>query len=141
MEIVPMVCGSSFKNKGVQPLLDAVCAYLPSPTDAGAVHGTDPADPEKEEVREPSSEAPMCALAFKIATDPYVGRLTFFRVYSGEVVAGSYVLNSRSGKKERVSRLFQMHSKQAESQRVDRMRRYRCRRRLQGYPHRRYPLR
>ena len=110
MEIVPMVCGSSFKNKGVQPLLDAVCAYLPSPTDAGAVHGTDPADSEKEEVREPSSEAPMCALAFKIATDPYVGRLTFFRVYSGEVVAGSYVLNSRSGKKERVSRLFQMHS-------------------------------
>ena len=110
MEIVPMVCGSSFKNKGVQPLLDAVCAYLPSPTDAGAVHGTDPADPDKEEVREPSSEAPMCALAFKIATDPYVGRLTFFRVYSGEVVAGSYVLNSRSGKKERVSRLFQMHS-------------------------------
>ena len=110
MEIVPMVCGSSFKNKGVQPLLDAVCAYLPSPTDAGAVQGHAVGSPDEVETREPSSDAPMCALAFKIATDPYVGRLTFFRVYSGDVVAGSYVLNSRSGKKERVSRLFQMHS-------------------------------
>ena len=110
MDIVPMTCGSSFKNKGVQPLLDNVCAYLPSPLDAGAVHGHAVGDPDKEETREPSSEAPMCALAFKIATDPYVGRLTFFRVYSGDVVAGSYVLNSRSDKKERVSRLFQMHS-------------------------------
>ncbi len=110
MEIYPMICGSSFKNKGVQCLLDAVCAYLPSPMDAGAVEGTLPDDPEVVETREPSSDAPMCALAFKIATDPYVGRLTFFRVYSGDVVAGSYVLNSRSGKKERVSRLFQMHS-------------------------------
>ncbi len=110
MEVVPMICGSSFKNKGVQCLLDAVCAYLPSPVDSGAVEGANPDDPEKVETREPSSEAPMCALAFKIATDPYVGRLTFFRVYSGDVVAGSYVLNSRSGKKERVSRLFQMHS-------------------------------
>lgn len=110
MEIVPMVCGSSFKNKGVQPLLDAVCAYLPSPTDAGAVQGHAVGNPDEIETREPSSDAPMCALAFKIATDPYVGRLTFFRVYSGDVVAGSYVLNSRSGKKERVSRLFQMHS-------------------------------
>ena len=110
MEIHPMICGSSFKNKGVQCLLDAVCAYLPSPMDAGSVEGTLPDDPEVVETREPSSDAPMCALAFKIATDPYVGRLTFFRVYSGDVVAGSYVLNSRSGKKERVSRLFQMHS-------------------------------
>ena len=110
MEIVPMICGSSFKNKGVQPLLNAVCAYRPSPVDSGAVEGSAPGDPDKVETREPSPEAPMCALAFKIATDPYVGRLTFFRVYSGDVVAGSYVLNSRSDKKERVSRLFQMHS-------------------------------
>ena len=110
MEVVPMICGSSFKNKGVQCLLDAVCAYLPSPTDAGAVEGHAVDDPEEVLTREPSSSAPMCALAFKIATDPYVGRLCFFRVYSGDVVAGSYVLNSRSGKKERVSRLFQMHS-------------------------------
>ena len=109
MDIVPMICGSSFKNKGVQPLLNAVCAYLPSPLDAGAIEGTVPGTDEVE-TREPSSDAPMCALAFKIATDPYVGRLTFFRVYSGDVVAGSYVMNSRSGKKERVSRLFQMHS-------------------------------
>ena len=110
MQIVPMICGSSFKNKGVQPLLDAVCAFLPSPVDTPAVVGHDVNDPEKEVVRHPSFDQPMCALAFKIATDPYVGRLCFFRVYSGEVVAGSYVLNSRSGKKERVSRLFQMHS-------------------------------
>ena len=110
MEIVPMICGSSFKNKGVQCLLDDVCAFLPSPVDSGAVEGHAMDDPEKIETREPSSDAPMCALAFKIATDPYVGRLTFFRVYSGDVVAGSYVLNTRSDKKERVSRLFQMHS-------------------------------
>ena len=110
MEIYPMICGSSFKNKGVQTLLDAVCAYLPSPEDSGAVEGYNPADKDKVEPREPSPESPMCALAFKIATDPYVGRLCFFRVYSGEMPAGSYVLNTRSGKKERVSRLFQMHS-------------------------------
>ena len=110
MEIVPMICGSSFKNKGVQPLLNAVCAYLPSPVDAGVVEGHAVGDPDQVETRELSPEAPMSALAFKIATDPYVGRLTFFRVYSGEVVAGSYVLNARSDKKERVSRLFQMHS-------------------------------
>ncbi len=109
MAIQPMTCGSSFKNKGVQTLLDAVCAYLPSPEDAGAIEGTAPGTNEVEK-REPKPEAPMCALAFKIATDPYVGRLTFFRVYSGNVDAGSYVLNTRSGKKERVSRLFQMHS-------------------------------
>ncbi|MDE6006672.1 MAG: elongation factor G [Muribaculaceae bacterium] len=110
MNINPMLCGSSFKNKGVQTLLDAVCAYLPSPEDAGAVEGHAVGDPDVIETREPSPEAPMSALAFKIATDPYVGRLCFFRVYSGEIEAGSYVLNTRSGKKERVSRLFQMHS-------------------------------
>ena len=110
MQIGPMTCGSSFKNKGVQTLLDAVCAYLPSPVDTPAVVGHDPNDPEKEIDRKPSAAEPMAALAFKIAVDPYVGRLCFFRVYSGEVAAGSYVLNTRSGKKERVSRLFQMHS-------------------------------
>ena len=114
MAIQPMTCGSSFKNKGVQTLLDAVCAYLPSPEDAGAIEGTAVGSDEVE-TREPSPEAPMCALAFKIATDPYVGRLTFFRVYSGQVEAGSYVLNTRSGKKERVSRLFQMHSNKQNS--------------------------
>ena len=110
MQINPMICGSSFKNKGVQTLLDAVCAYLPSPEDASAIEGTDPRDPEKVITRKPLFEEPLTALAFKIATDPYVGRLCFFRVYSGSMVAGSYVLNTRSGKKERISRLFQMHS-------------------------------
>ncbi|MDE6480843.1 MAG: elongation factor G [Muribaculaceae bacterium] len=110
MEINPMICGSSFKNKGVQTLLDAVCAYLPSPEDSGAVEGHAVDDPDEIITREPVPEAPMCALAFKIATDPYVGRLVFFRVYSGYIDAGSYCLNSRSGKKERISRLFQMHS-------------------------------
>ena len=110
MQIVPMLCGSSFKNKGVQTLLNAVCAYLPSPVDTPAIIVHDPNDPDKEISRKPSSEEPMAALAFKIAVDPYVGRLCFFRVYSGEIPAGSYVLNTRSGKKERVSRLFQMHS-------------------------------
>ena len=110
MQVNPMICGSSFKNKGVQTLLDAVCAYLPSPEDSGAVEGYAPGDPDQVEIREPRPDVPMSALAFKIATDPYVGRLCFFRVYSGEIVAGSYVLNTRSGKKERISRLFQMHS-------------------------------
>jgi len=110
MDIVPMTCGSSFKNKGVQCLLNNVCAYLPSPADGGAIEGHSVDNPEEVITREPSSDAPMCALAFKIATDPYVGRLCFFRVYSGDMLAGSYVFNSRSGKKERVSRLFQMHS-------------------------------
>lgn len=110
MSINPMICGSSFKNKGVQTLLDAVCAYLPSPTDTPAIEGTDPRDPEKIILRKPLYEEPMTALAFKIATDPYVGRLCFFRVYSGSLNAGSYVLNTRSDKKERISRLFQMHS-------------------------------
>lgn len=110
MAINPITCGSSFKNKGVQPLLNNVCAYLPSPLDTEAVVGTDPNDPEVEVVRHPDPEEPMSALAFKIATDPYVGRLCFFRVYSGEINAGSFVYNSRSGKRERISRLFQMHS-------------------------------
>ena len=110
MEIVPMLCGSSFKNKGVQLLLDAVCAYLPSPSDTPEVVGHAYGNPDKQVSRKPLFEEPMCALAFKIATDPYVGRLVFFRVYSGQIDAGSYVFNSRSGKKERISRLFQMHS-------------------------------
>lgn len=109
MAIVPMLCGSSFKNKGVQTLLDYVCAFLPSPLDTSAVLGTNP-DTGEEISREPSEDEKTSALAFKIATDPYVGRLTFFRVYSGKVDAGSYIYNSRSEKKERVSRLFQMHS-------------------------------
>ncbi|MBR1934743.1 MAG: elongation factor G [Muribaculaceae bacterium] len=110
MEIVPMLCGSSFKNKGVQPLLDAVCAYLPSPEDSAAIVGHSLSDPDKAIERHPVPDEPLCALVFKIATDPYVGRLVFFRVYSGKIEAGSYVFNARSGKKERISRLFQMHS-------------------------------
>ena len=110
MQINPMICGSSFKNKGVQTLLDAVCAYLPSPLDNPVIEGHDPRDPETQVTRKPLDEEPTCALAFKIATDPYVGRLCFFRVYSGKVTAGSYIFNPRSGKKERISRLFQMHS-------------------------------
>ena len=109
MELTPMLCGSSFKNKGVQTLLDYVCAFLPSPLDTPNVIGTNPTTKEEED-RRPDEDDKTAALAFKIATDPYVGRLTFIRVYSGKVVAGSYVYNSRSGKKERVSRLFQMHS-------------------------------
>ena len=109
MEVTPMLCGSSYKNKGVQSLLDYVCAFLPSPIDTEAIVGTNP-DTEEEESRNPSEDAPTAALAFKIATDPYMGRLVFFRVYSGKVTAGSYVYNPRSGKKERISRLFQMNS-------------------------------
>ena len=109
MEVTPMVCGSSYKNKGVQPLLDYVCAFLPSPLDAVNIVGTNP-ETEAEEDRKPSEDEPTAALAFKIATDPYMGRLVFFRVYSGKVQAGTYVYNPRSGKKERISRLFQMNS-------------------------------
>ena len=109
MACTPMICGSSYKNKGVQPLLDYVCAFLPSPLDTENIVGTNPETGEEED-RKPSEDAPTAALAFKIATDPYMGRLVFFRVYSGKVCAGSYVLNTRSGKKERVSRLFQMNS-------------------------------
>ncbi|KGN97237.1 elongation factor G [Porphyromonas gingivicanis] len=110
MTINPMLCGSSFKNKGVQTLLDAVCAFLPSPVDTPEVEGTDPNDADTIITRKTTPDEPLCALAFKIATDPYVGRLCFFRVYSGSLTAGSYILNSRTGKKERISRLFQMHS-------------------------------
>ena len=111
MELTPMTLGSSYKNKGVQPLLDYVCAFLPSPLDTEAIIGTNP-DTEEEEGRKPSESEPTSALAFKIATDPFMGRLVFFRVYSGKITAGSYVYNPRSGKKERISRLFQMNSKQ-----------------------------
>ncbi len=110
MKIFPMVCGSSFKNKGVQTMLDAVCAYLPSPLDTPEIIGSEPGNEENKIVRHPDEDEPLCALAFKIATDPYVGRLCFFRVYSGKLDAGSYIFNVRSGKKERISRLFQMHS-------------------------------
>jgi elongation factor G len=110
MEINPMICGSAFKNKGVQTMLDAVCAYLPSPMDTPETIGFDPRDPEKQVIRHPDANEPLCALAFKIATDPYVGRLCFFRVYSGKLPAGSYIYNTRTEKKERISRIFQMHS-------------------------------
>ncbi|HUH47731.1 MAG TPA: elongation factor G, partial [Arenibacter sp.] len=109
MSIIPMVCGSSFKNKGVQFLLDAVCRYLPSPMDKDAIVGTDPVT-GAEISRKPDVNEPFSALAFKIATDPFVGRLAFFRAYSGRLDAGSYILNNRSGKKERISRIYQMHS-------------------------------
>lgn len=109
MSFSPVLCGSAFKNKGVQALLDAVCAYLPSPIDLPPVHGLDP-DSDKELLRKPEIDEPFAALAFKIATDPYVGRLAFFRVYSGTLESGSYVFNMRTGKRERISRLLQMHS-------------------------------
>ena len=114
MSIIPMICGSSFKNKGVQFLLDAVCRYLPSPEDKEAISGTDP-DSGNEISRKPSVQEPFSALAFKIATDPFVGRLAFFRAYSGRLDAGSYVLNNRSGNKERISRIYQMHSNKQNS--------------------------
>ena len=107
--IIPMVCGSAFKNKGVQFLLDCVCRYLPSPEDKDAIIGIKP-DSDEEILRKPSVSEPFSALAFKIATDPYVGRLAFFRAYSGKLDAGSYVLNNRTGNKERISRIYQMHS-------------------------------
>ena len=109
ISIIPMICGSAFKNKGVQFLLDAVCRYLPSPEDKDAIVGTKP-DSEEEISRLPNVSEPFSALAFKIATDPFVGRLAFFRVYSGRLDAGSYVLNNRSGNRERISRIYQMHS-------------------------------
>ena len=109
MQLTPVCCGSSYKNKGVQPLLDYVCAFLPSPLDTPNIVGTNP-DTNAEEERRPSEDEHTSALAFKIATDPYVGRLTYIRVYSGKITAGSYVYNTRSGKKERISRMFQMFS-------------------------------
>ncbi len=109
MSIVPMMCGSAFKNKGVQALLDAACAFLPSPMDKEKIEGINP-NTDEPTSRKPSVDEPFSALAFKIATDPYVGRLVYFRVYSGKLDAGSYVLNTRSGKKERISRIYQMHA-------------------------------
>ncbi len=109
MIIVPVLCGSAFKNKGVQSLLDAVCAYLPSPLDKDKIIGINP-NTDQEVERKPDDTEPICALAFKIATDPFVGRLAFLRIYSGKLDAGSYLMNARTGKKERISRLFQMHA-------------------------------
>lgn len=109
MSIIPMMCGSAFKNKGVQFMLDGVCTFLPSPLDVEAIVGTNP-DTEEEEARKPDASEPFSALAFKITTDPFVGRLAYFRVYSGTLDAGSYILNTRSGKKERISRIYQMHA-------------------------------
>ena len=114
MAIIPMICGSAFKNKGVQFLLDGVCRYLPSPLDKEAIIGINP-DTEEEISRKPSVKEPFSALAFKIATDPFVGRLAFFRTYSGRLDAGSYILNNRSGKKERISRIYQMHANKQNS--------------------------
>ncbi len=113
MSIIPMMCGSAFKNKGVQAMLDAVMRYLPAPSDVEAIIGINP-DTEEEDSRKPHVDSPFSALAFKIATDPFVGRLAFFRVYSGALDAGSYVLNNRSGKKERISRIYQMHANKQE---------------------------
>ena len=117
-DIVPMLCGSAFKNKGVQSLLDAVIDFLPSPLDVGSIDGFDVDDKEKELHREPSNEAPFSALAFKIMTDPFVGRLTFFRVYSGTVSTGDFIYNPTSGKKERVGRLMLMHSRKTEERKT-----------------------
>ncbi|MDI9861436.1 elongation factor G [Flectobacillus roseus] len=114
MKIVPMLCGSSFKNKGVQTMLDYVMAILPSPLDKESIKGTDPRT-DAEITRKPSTNEPFSALAFKIATDPYVGRLCFVRAYSGVLEAGSYILNNRSGNKERISRIFQMHANKQNS--------------------------
>ncbi len=114
MSLIPMMCGTAFKNKGVQAVLDAVCAFMPSPLDIEAVEGTDPKTEETIH-RKPDDNEPFAALAFKIATDPFVGRLAFFRVYSGQLDAGSYVMNTRSGKKERISRIYQMHSNDREA--------------------------
>ncbi len=108
-QIVPVFCGSAFKNKGIQRLLNGIVALLPSPMDVEAVKGINP-DNDKEELREPDSDAPLSALAFKIATDPFVGRLAYLRIYSGTLKEGTMVLNTRTGKKDRVNRLYQMHA-------------------------------
>jgi elongation factor G len=113
MKCIPMMCGSAFKNKGVQTMLDTVCALLPSPLDIEGINGVNP-DTEEIETRQPDSDEPFSALVFKITTDKYVGRLAFLRVYSGKLDSGSYVLNTRSGKKERISRIYQMHANKQE---------------------------
>ena len=110
----PVLCGTSYRNKGVQPLLDAIIEYMPSPLDIPAIKGTDPHDPEKEMVRHPSDDEPFSALAFKIMVDPFVGKLAFFRVYSGHLAAGSYVMNSTKQKRERISRIMMMHANHRE---------------------------
>lgn len=114
-EIYPVICGSAFKNKGIQTMLDAVCAYLPSPLDNPEIVGKDPRFLDKTVIRHPDPNEPLCALAFKIATDPYVGRLCYFRVYSGKIESGSYVYNPRTNKNERISRIYQMHSNKQNS--------------------------
>ena len=113
-EIVPVLCGSALKNKGVQKMLDAVCDYLPSPVEVPELKGFDPDDEEKTIIRKPDDSEPFTALAFKIATDPYVGKLVFFRVYSGVLKSGSYVYNSSSDKKERIGRILMMHANHRE---------------------------
>src|SRR5690606_13833154 len=110
----PVLCGSAFKNKGVQQLLDAIIDYMPSPLDIPAIKGHDVDDPEVVVERHADDDEPFSALAFKIANDPYVGKLTFFRVYSGKLSAGSYVLNSTKGKRERIGRILQMHANKRE---------------------------
>ena len=114
VEMIPVVCGTSYRNKGVQPLLDNIVEYMPSPLDIPAIKGTDPHDPEKEMVRHPSDSEPFSALAFKIMVDPFVGKLAFFRVYSGTLTAGSYVMNSTKQKRERMSRIMMMHANHRE---------------------------
>ena len=116
--IIPTLCGTAFKNRGIQPLLDAITSYMPAPTQKGKIVGTDPKDSEKEITLEISDEAPFSALAFKVMTDPFVGRLSFFRVYTGMVEKGSYVLNSTKGKRERMGRLLQMHANKREEKDV-----------------------
>jgi elongation factor G len=123
MSIIPMICGSAFKNKGVQFLLDAVCRYLPSPVDKDGITGVNP-DTDKEELRKPDAKEPFAALAFKIATDPFVGRLAFFRAYSGRLDAGSYVLNNRSGKKRKNFSYLPNACEQTKCHRLYRGRRY-----------------
>ena len=136
--MTPVLCGTSYRNKGVQPLLDAVVAYMPSPLDIPAIKGTDPDDPEKEMERHASDTEPFSALAFKIMTDPFVGKLAFCRVYSGMMESGSYAYNSTKGKRERVGRLVMMHANHREEVQTGRHLR-RCR--PEGHHHRGYPLR
>ncbi len=116
--IIPVLCGTAFKNRGIQPLLDAITAYMPAPTQKGVIKGTDVKDPEKEIELPIGDDAPFAALAFKVMTDPFVGRLTFFRVYTGVVEKGSYVLNSTKGQKERMGRLLQMHANKREEKEI-----------------------
>ncbi len=126
---VPVCCGSAYRNKGVQKLLDAVLEYMPAPTDIPPIQGVD--EDGNEIVRHSSDEEPFSALVFKIMTDPFVGKLAYFRVYSGAMNSGSYVLNATKGKKERVGRILQMHANKRAGARQSILRRYRCRNRIQ----------